>query len=279
MHTVNSISGGQTSAYISAKYPADFNVFALVRTDDPKCIYPDKRIRSLVEDKTQKPFVGTLEDDVIIKTILDLEQFIGKKIDWVTGVSFDEVVKSKGGWLPNKLHRYCTSHLKIEPLFNYWRANFIKPVEMRIGYRANEMSRAKKMNSKLTSNGFLEYKTIIGKRKSQNKWGYIEWQKPVFPLIKDSVFKDDIVSYWRKKPVLFAELNNCVGCFHRNPMLLRKQFEYHPTKMEWFAKQERNKKKGNWRSDLSYDKISKHKIQNELDFSDFSICDTGFCGI
>ena len=43
--------------------------------------------------------------------------------------------------------------------------------------------------------------------------------------------------------------------------------------------QERNKKKGNWRSDLSYDKISKHKIQNELDFSDFSICDTGFCGI
>ena len=34
MITVNSISGGKTSAYIAANYKADYNVFSLVRTDD-----------------------------------------------------------------------------------------------------------------------------------------------------------------------------------------------------------------------------------------------------
>ena len=31
MKTVNSISGGKTSAYIAAHYPSDYNVFSLVR--------------------------------------------------------------------------------------------------------------------------------------------------------------------------------------------------------------------------------------------------------
>ena len=33
MITVNSVSGGKTSAYIAANYPADYDVFALVRTN------------------------------------------------------------------------------------------------------------------------------------------------------------------------------------------------------------------------------------------------------
>ena len=37
MVKVNSVSGGQTSAYIAANYPADYNVFALVRTNDKNC--------------------------------------------------------------------------------------------------------------------------------------------------------------------------------------------------------------------------------------------------
>ena len=71
MQTVNSLSGGQTSSYIAANYPADYNVFALVTTDDKSCIYPDKKIRQIVSDKINKEFIGTLEDDLIITTILD----------------------------------------------------------------------------------------------------------------------------------------------------------------------------------------------------------------
>ena len=69
MKTVNSISGGKTSAYLAANYPAEYNVFALVRTNDKKCIYPDAKVRQMVSDKIGKEFIGTLEDDFIINTI------------------------------------------------------------------------------------------------------------------------------------------------------------------------------------------------------------------
>ena len=51
MKTVNSISGGKTSAYMAANYKADYNVFALVRTDDKSCMYLDVRLRQIVSDK------------------------------------------------------------------------------------------------------------------------------------------------------------------------------------------------------------------------------------
>ena len=106
MKTVNSLSGGKTSSYIAANYPADYNVFALVRTDDKNCMFPDAKIRQQVSDRLGTEFVGTLEDDMIIYTMLDLEQFIGSKIDWVTGKTFDKVIDKKGGYLANKIARY-----------------------------------------------------------------------------------------------------------------------------------------------------------------------------
>ena len=79
MKTVNSLSGGKSSAYIAANYPADYNVFALVRTTDKNCMYPDKKLRQIVSDKIGAEFIGTLEQDNIIQIMLDLEQFIGKE--------------------------------------------------------------------------------------------------------------------------------------------------------------------------------------------------------
>ena len=122
MITVNSLSGGKTSSYIAQHYPADYNVFALVRTFDKNCLFPDAKIRQIVSDKIGTEFIGTLEEDAIIYTMLDLEQFIGQKIDWVTGVTFDEIVSGKyGGYLPTKLRRYCTTHMKMFPIFEWWQ--------------------------------------------------------------------------------------------------------------------------------------------------------------
>ena len=95
MITVNSLSGGKTSSYIAANYPPDYNVFSLVRTDDKKCLYPDKKIRQIVSDKIGIEFIGTLEQDSIIQTMLDLEQKIGKKINWVTGITFEKLIEKK----------------------------------------------------------------------------------------------------------------------------------------------------------------------------------------
>ena len=65
MKLVNCLSGGKTSSYIAANYKSDHNVFALVRTNDVKCIFPDKKIRQIVSDKLGLEFIGTLEDDMI----------------------------------------------------------------------------------------------------------------------------------------------------------------------------------------------------------------------
>lgn len=280
MKSVTSISGGKTSAYLAANYPTDYNVFALVRTSDPSCKYPDEKLRQAVEDRIQMPFVGTLEEDAIIHTILDLEQHIGREIDWVSGLTYDEVVETKGGWLPNKLHRYCTVWMKITPIFYWWADKVGEPIIMNIGYRANEGRRANKMKAGLNQNGLTEFKATFEKNKrGQNKWEIIEWRKPNFPLIQDGIFKDAIERYWSDKSVRFADHNNCVGCFHRNPLFLKKKSENHANKMEWFAKQEEKKKRGTWRSDVRYRDILNSSVQAELSFDDFTDCDSGFCGL
>lgn len=280
MKTVNSLSGGKTSSYIAANYPADYNVFALVRIEDQNCKFPDEKIRKEVEDRIQAPFIGTAEDDMIIYTMLDLEQYIGKKINWVSGESFDWVIKNKGGWLPNKLHRYCTSEMKMQPIFDWWREEIVDPAEFRIGFRANETRRANTTLSKCNENGMLEMKAVVGKRGTRNKWGMIEWQKPIFPLIPDQIYKDQIEQYWKDKPVRFAYMNNCVGCFHRNPILLNKMFKMHPNKMDWFVKQEEGRDpRDGWKNHYRYYKIRDYKMQTELFDDDFNECDSGYCGL
>jgi len=283
MKTVNSLSGGKTSSYIAANYPADYNVFSLVRVEDPNCKFKDEKVRQLVEDKLQAPFIGTVEDDTIIYTMLDLEQYIGKPINWVTGLTFDEVVKTKGGWLPNKLHRYCTTNMKLIPIFNWWYKNINEPVEMRIGFRANEHRRAKSMIERKNSRGLLEIKATVEKHPNgKNKWEVFEWQAPAFPLIVDNIYKDNVEEYWKDKPVRFAWMNNCVGCFHRNEILLKKMWEKHPSKMQWFADQEKGRgTRGIWKhgTGTTYEKIKDYKLQVELFEDDFNECDSGYCGL
>ena len=280
MKTVNSLSGGKTSSYIAANYPADYNVFALVRTNDKNCMFPDKKIRQEVSDRIGTEFIGTLEMDTIIYTMLDLEQYIGKKIDWVTGITFEEVVDTKGGWLPSMLRRFCTTEMKMKPIMEWWQKEINEVVEMRIGFRANEMRRANSLNKRLV-NGIQRSKFVVGKSKNgRNKWAELDWRVPTYPLIsKDNpIFKDDIEIYWKDKTIRFAEINNCVGCFHRNEVLLKKMWETHKNKMEWFAKQE-HKGKGTWKEEMNYKQIKNWKLQVELSFEDFDECDSGYCGL
>ena len=282
MRTVNSLSGGKTSSYIAANYPADYNVFSLVRTNDKKCLFPDAKLRQQVSDRLGVEFIGTLEEDAIIYTMLDLEQFIGSKIDWVTGKTFDEIILRKGKkYLPNVTQRFCTTEMKLQPLFDWWRNTINEVIEMRIGFRANEGSRAKTMLSKTNENGNSTFKAIVGKRKTQNKWADIEWQKPKFPLIEDNIFKDKVEKYWQDKNVRFAYMNNCVGCFHRNPVLLKLMSDKHPNKFQWFieAEQDTGYNVRTFKNGISYDKIKDSLKQTELFNDDFNECDSGYCGL
>ena len=285
MKTVNSLSGGKTSSYIAANYPADYNIFALVRTNDKNCIFPDVKIRQIVSDKIGTEFIGTLEMDEIIYTMLDLEQFIGQKITWVSGKTFDEVISRKNGkvkYLPNKTQRFCTVEMKIKPIQKWWYNNIREVVETRIGFRANEMARANKMIER-TKDGIEYDKFIIGKHKNgNNKWKKLAYRKPIFPLINDSIFKDKIEQYWKDKPVRFAYMNNCVGCFHRNEILLKHMSIKYPEKFEWFVKQEKSNgysNTGTFKTGITYEQIKNHKLQIELFDDDFNECDSGYCGL
>ncbi len=280
MKTINSLSGGKTSSYIAANYPADYNIFSLIRTNDIASKFKDEKIRKLVEDRLQAPFISTAEDDTIIYTMLDLEQYIGKEITWVTGPAFEDAIKNHGGYLPNKVARYCTTDMKTMPIAKWRYDNIDDDVEMRFGFRANEQSRAKTMNDKLNERGMTEVKIVIGKTKTgtRNRWGVIDYCKPRFPLIEAGIFKDNVEEFWRDKPVRFAYMNNCIGCWWRGPMLLKHMADKHPEKMDWFARQEEGNK-GNFKSDVSYREIINYNSQFSLFDEDFSECDGGYCGL
>jgi len=279
MKTINSLSGGKTSSYIAANYPADYDVFSLVRVEDTNCKFKDEKVRRLVEDRIQAPFIGTAEMDAIVYTMLDLEQYIGRPITWITGPTFEQVIKNKGGYLPNKMTRYCTTELKTIPIAEWRYKNIEGPAAMRFGYRANEKGRASRMLEKTNANGMTEVKIKVGKLKDgRNKWKTIEYCKPEFPLIEANLFKDSIEQYWLGKEVRFAYMNNCVGCWWRSPLLLKKMHQKDPSKIELFADLE--KEYGNtFRSDVTYSEVIKWRPQIELFDEEFNECDSGSCGL
>lgn len=287
MKTVNSLSGGKSSSYIAINYPADYNVFSLVRTNDKSCIYPDSKIRQIVSDKIGCDFVGTTEQDDIIKIMLQLSEKID--IDWVTGQAFEDVIngdwnKGKNGkhYLPNMMARYCTTHLKMLPIFKWWKENINEVCDMRIGFRKGEERRQNNMLNKLNDNGNEEIKVVVGKAGTRNKWGMVEWRTPSFPLIDNGIDNRAIQEYWNKNnDIDFPKgyYNNCVGCFHRSPMFLNKMNQEHPNKIEWFSKMEEVNAPNTFRKDVTYKEIQQYNPQSELSFDDFAECDSGFCGL
>lgn len=277
MKTVNSLSGGKTSSYIAVNYPADYNVFALVRTNDKKCLFPDAKIRQIVSDKIGTEFIGTLEEDMIIYTMLDLEQYIGREIIWLSERTFEDVIKKHSNYLPNIMSRFCTTDMKVFPIAQWCYDNTDLPVEMRIGFRANEMSRAKNMIERQI-NGIENFKFRVGEKNGRNQWKELPYRKVSFPLIDEGIFKDKIEAFWKDKPVRFAYQNNCVGCFHRNELMLKHMSVKAEKQFDWFVEQEQ-KNGCTFKNGVTYEKIKNHKLQLDLFDDDFNECDSGYCGL
>jgi hypothetical protein len=277
MKTVNSLSGGKTSSFIAVNYPADIDIFSLVRTNDKRVLFPDAKVRQIVSDKIGREFIGTLEEDAIIYTILDLEQYTGREIIWLSPTTFEDVIKKAGGYLPNIMTRFCTSKMKVEPIAQWCYDNIELPVEMRIGFRANEMSRAKTMMDR-SVNSIEKFKFKVGEKNGRNQWKELPYRFARFPLIEDGVFKDKIEEFWRNKPVRFAYQNNCVGCFHRNELMLKHMSTKAEKQFDWFVRQEQENG-CTFKNGVTYEKIKKHKLQLDLFDEDFQDCDSGYCGL
>lgn len=270
MKSVNSISGGKTSAYMAVHYPADYELFALVLIEDAKCKPKDEALVKIVSDKIGKEFIATAESDLTLKVVLDLEQKIGKEIIWVTGESFDWININKGGMLPNMFRRFCTVEMKMRPIWDWWYKNIKEKVKMGIGFRYDEMERAERLST--------SFKGIVGKSTTgtRNKWEEIEWREGYFPLIENKIVHYQVKQWADKSGIIFPSDSNCVGCFHKSVQQLRKNFEDNPEKMQWFANQEKMGK-GTWKENISYEQIKKVGIQQDFIFGEGSGCQAGFC--
>ena len=270
MITVNSLSGGKTSSYISVHYPADYDVFALVWSKDNRLKPKDKGLLKRVSDKIGFDFIGTLESDETLKALFDLEQRIGREITWVTGKSFDDVIRDQKA-IPNKMWRFCTTEMKMIPIFKWWLQNIGETVSMRIGFRLDEFQRAEKFTTKMK---YRRSQKLTGEKRYE--WDEIEWRKGSFPLIDDRITVKDIVRYWKNDDIKFPKSSNCVGCFWKSEHELRQNWDDYPKKMQWFSDME--KEIGHtFRTGTTFEKIKQQPKQAEMFFGGGSCQSEGYC--
>lgn len=265
---------------MSLHYPADYEIFSLVCIDDKNCKPKDAKILQMVNDKLEKygfaqkygDFIATAEDDIILKTMFDLEQKIGRDIIWVRHLSFDKWIDKKG-MLPNMGMRWCTTELKIIPICEWVVNNIEYPVLMNQGIRYDEKERMK------IGKKDKEYrnKIIIGKHDSgKNKWKEFFWAIANYPLVYDSVTHWKVQQYWKDQNISFPVDSNCIGCFWKDVQQLRKNWDNHPLKMKWASDQEKRKNHF-FKPNIDYDQIKDIGLQTEFNFGTGSGCQAGFC--
>jgi hypothetical protein len=266
MITINSISGGKTSSYMALHYPADFEIFSLVTIEDVRCKPKDESLIKFVSNKIGKDFIATAESDLTLIALMELEQLLGREIIWVSGKSFDSVIK-KATIVPNSLMRFCTTEMKIRPIFDWWFKNIGEKCKMGIGYRYDEIERVDRFTS--------SFKGITGKRGKKNKWEVIEWREGYFPLVVNKINHFHVIDWAIKSRLNFPNDSNCVGCFHKNPQQLRKNWDENKNKMQWFAEKETVKSK--FRQDGTYFEFEKLPLQLDFNFGGGVGCNGGFC--
>ena len=297
MKSVNSLSGGKTSSYIAVNHPADYNVFAVVCLEDNSCKPKDKSIIDYANKKLSRysdiygEFIATAEDDATLKVMMDLEQILGKEITWVRGKSFDQVVHGRQTRLPSWARRYCTTYMKMDPIFEWWLLNIGEKVEMRIGFRFDEFKRMERfVNNNPNKMKFPIACNLYGEK--QQKHQEYDWRYVSFPLIQNGITKEMVNDYWIKngyfggdlfeerKQIKFPSISNCVGCFYKKPDTLCIMAQMHPEKMQWFADQEKLNK-GTWLdSKISYQELidhSKNSFTEDMLREQGASCDSGGC--
>ena len=280
MITVNSLSGGKTSSYIAVHYPADVEVFALCCIDCHNAGRDiDKKMKQMVNDKLQKycsnypEFVATSEDPKILRVMFDLEQRIGHEIVWLRGIGWEQMVKVKKA-LPNRNKRFCTTIMKMQPIFEFLYKYYELPVQMRIGYRYDEMERAEHLNDYFK----FAYKCEWQEKSCRwiNRWEEIYWRVGEFPLIRDKITHYLINQYWEGKGIDFPDDSNCLNCFWKADQQLRKNFNTSPPIMYWAAIQE-DLQGNTFKDDKTLFQIEKLPIQLDFIFGTGSGCQAGFC--
>ena len=282
MITINSLSGGKTSSYLAANYQADVDMFAMVCIDNHNAsgwLRYNKKLLQYANDKLEKfipeygEFRATAEDPLIIQTMMDLEQKIGRNITWVRGISFDVLI-NKLNFIPNQIKSICTTEMKLKPIFEECFLNYGTDIEMRLGIRHDEPERIKDIGNTFK---FPVSCNLYGQGRQNHI--EIEWRKLLYPLDDDKILHRHIVDYWNKSnDVVFADDTNCQMCFWKNEQQLRKNFDKNPQVMSWAGVAE-DMIGSTFKKDISLLDIKKIGLQLDFIFgTGAENCKSGFCG-
>lgn len=277
MITVNSISGGKTSGYIYANYPAEHNVFALVCNNDPKCAHPDKKLMQMANDRLAMytpqwgEFIGTPEHPSIIKTVFDLEQKYGREITWLRGISFDDLCKKRSA-IPNMFKRFCTTEMKMIPIFEYCYYRLSPMVRMRIGYRYDELERVDRFTDIIEHSEVCDIRT----KNSIHRWKNTRWREGEFVLVDDKVDHWKVFQWSQTTGIYFAKDSNCQNCFWKDEQQLRKNFDDASPQMEW-AKNLEKEHGYTFKSSMSLEQIEEIGLQLDFAFGTGAGCSSGGC--
>lgn len=280
MKIVNSLSGGKSSSYLAVHFPADYELFSLVCINRKEAAPKDNYVKRYVEIKLGKfadefgEFIATAEDDATLQAMIDLEQYIGREIHWVRGMSFDDVIdKGTQTRLPSWARRYCTEKMKLLPIFLWWFYNIGEKCNMRIGFRFDEFDRMERFFNNSNPSNFKIPVACSTKGKRLQRHEYFNWRHCSMPLIKHGISKEKVTEYWEKngwiagnlfeegRKIKFPAISNCIGCFHKQEETLAAMAELQPEKFIWFIEQEL-KGMGTWLdSKVTYQHLFDNKIE------------------
>lgn len=303
MKTVNSLSSGKSSSLIAMEYKADYDVFSVVCSDSKKIKVKDPAVLKYAQDKLSGfveefgEFIATVEDDLSLKVMMDLEQLIGREITWVRGKSFEQVISNPSKTrLPGKLFRYCTEQMKLLPIFLWWwRELNAERCRMRIGFRSEEFKRMLRFFNNSDPSYFKHPTSTSTRGKRIQKHTTFKWRFCEMPLIEDRKDRTYVNNFWDqefefgiggilsdKRKVIFPIESNCVGCFWKDTATIATQSVANPEKIQWFSDQEKIGR-GTWRSDgITYQELidnpEKYGLDKLFEYEQgIYSCDSGGC--
>lgn len=282
MITVNSVSSGKTSSYMAVHYPADLNIFACVCIDHPKATPKDPAVLKYCLDKLNGNFIASTESSKSLVVMMRLEQLLGKDIKWVRGKSFDSLIREKN-ILPNWSKRFCTTYLKLIPMFEYCYFNHGEVIQQ-IGYRYDEFWRAyyPPVNGqrpvKRTEVTIEKYPVSCFIKSKRQSLASIKYGMRQYPLIDNRVERKQVVDFWKTTTFDFPVNSNCQGCFHKSKQEINFNYHESPELLQWFGDQEVTYNPSTWHDGyVKYNEVFNMKFTEPLFEAEGLGCSTGFC--
>lgn len=224
-NTCISFSGGRTSAYL---------LWRVLQAHGGK-----------LPAEAQVLFCNTgKEDEATLRFVRDCGQRWGVDITWLeytgngewiqadfhsaarNGEPFEAVIAQRGGNLPNRMARYCSSELKTRTMHRYLRWSGWAEWDTFIGIRADEPRRV----AKFRANPHPETKA----------------ETVDMPLVWAGVTASEVGRFWKSQPFDLELPNNngktmhgnCDLCFLKPAAQVQSLIAEKPERAVWWAKQE-----------------------------------------